>query len=311
MSTLVVLNPGAGGCGDPEARRKELGRISAAEIHVSESAEDGRAAVRRAVEEGYDRIVAAGGDGTIHGLLNALAPDFDRVTFGVVPLGTANDLVRSLELPMDADEAIDAIRSGRTEELDLIELRARDRDAGSTVYCANAATGGFAGAVEEEMEEGTKERWGPLSYVRVAAEQLGETRRWRVELEVDPAEGGGERIGPVELLNVVVANGRLVGGGVPIAPEADPTDGLLDVVSIRSMPPGELALLGPRLLTGDHLSDESVEHRRARSVRVRSDPPMPYSLDGELATFGDVELRVLAGALTTLVGPPADEDDDG
>lgn len=301
MTTFVVLNPEAGGCDDPEACRRTLAGLPGAEVHVSDSADDARSAVARAVGAGADTVVAAGGDGTVHAVLNGLAPRPERVRFAVVPLGTADDFARSLSLPTGLEEAVEVIRAGRTRALDVLEVQPRPDGGRDHFLCANLAAGGFAGGPEEGPEgelEGVKERWGPLSYVRVAAESLGDDLRvWRTELRL-----AGTTV-VRDLLNLIVANGRYAGGGVPLAPDADPADGLLNVVSIGGMSAADLALLAPRVLAGEHGGADGVVARRARAVRVRSEPRMPFSVDGEKYRFERVDFRVRPGALRTMVPP--------
>ena len=97
----------------------------------------------------------------------------------------------------------------------------------------------------------------------------------------------GGRVGPapgvdVDLYNVVVANGRFVAGGLPIAPEADPADGLLDIVLIPSRPTSEVVLLAAQILLGKHLKSDAIIFRRAAKVSVQSNPGMWFNVDGEL-----------------------------
>lgn len=298
MRTFVVLNPEAGGLDDAGAARETLARLPDTEVHVSESAEDGRSAAARAAEGGVGLVVAAGGDGTVHAVLNGLEPHLGDVRLAVVPLGTANDFVRSLSLPGDAEEAVEALRAGATRCFDVVEARTRDR--AKPILCGNMAAGGFAGNMEEDAGEEVKERWGPLSYVRVAAEHLGgDLEVWRTELRA-----AGTTV-TRNLLNVVVANGRFAGGGIPAAPDADPTDGLLSLVWIQSVSGADLALMASRILAGEHRGADAVGTRRVRSVRVRPEREMPFSLDGERYVFREVDFRVRPGTLRVVVGPDA------
>lgn len=306
MKTLVLLNPAAGGGHDADSIRSELADLPDVEFHASESADDGRRAVRAALEDGVERFVVAGGDGTLHAALNAIAPDFEGITLGVLPLGTANDFARSLSLPLDLPEALETIRAGHTRPLDLLEVRLGSDGERRRIYCANGVTGGFAGRVSLDADEKVKKGWGRLSYLRTAVKRLGELDRWWVSLELDDEPFAGPD--GTEVLNLVVANGRKAGGSVPVAPEADPGDGLADVVLIHGMPAQKLALLAPRVLAGKHLGEEGVEFRRGHVVRIRSRPPMPYSLDGEPLVSDDAEVRVLPRVLRVLVPPPGGRD---
>jgi diacylglycerol kinase (ATP) len=101
----------------------------------------------------------------------------------------------------------------------------------------------------------------------------------------------------------VVANGRYVGGGLHVAPTAGPDDGLLDVVVIHAAPIARLSLLAPRVAIGAPLGHELVEHRRVRSLEVRSDPPMPFNADGEPIGSTPARFQVLPGAIRFLAPP--------
>jgi diacylglycerol kinase (ATP) len=304
LKTLVLLNPEAGGCDDADDMEARLAsELPDARIERTRSAREGGEAVRAGLDAGYELLVAAGGDGTVHGVLNALGPDFDRAALAVLPLGTANDFARSLSLPLEIPEAVEAVGLGRTRALDVIEVRADGAEA-DVRYCGNITTGGFAGQVREDLDEDDKSRWGPLSYVRAGLEQMSDIDCWRAEIALggDSAPSGG----PETIVNIVVANGSRAGGNIPAAPEADPGDGLLDVVWILDGSTAELGALAAKMATGDHLDDDLVETARSRSVRVRTDPAMPFTADGEPFTSDDVEFRVLPGVLRTVVAGEAD-----
>lgn len=304
MRTLVLLNPEAGGCDDlAEMEARLCADLPDVVVEKTCSAQACGAAVRAGLDAGCETLVAAGGDGTVHGVLNALAPDFDRAALAVLPLGTANDFVRSLSLPLEISEAVAAVALGRTRALDVVEVRADGAD-GEVRYCGNVTAGGFAGQVREDLDEDDKSRWGPLSYVRAGLEQLNDVDRWRVELDLG---GGSDPPGdPQTIVNIVVANGSRAGGNIPVAPDADPGDGLLDVVWIRDGSPTELGVLAAKMVAGRHLDDDRVEAARARCVRIRTDPVMPFTADGEPFSSDDVEFRVLPGVLRMVVAREGD-----
>ncbi|MGZ4984828.1 MAG: diacylglycerol/lipid kinase family protein, partial [Chthoniobacterales bacterium] len=137
-----------------------------------------------------------------------------------------------------------------------------------------------------------KHSWGPLAYLRSAAEALPELRAYRTEIILDD-------VSPLtlDLYNAVIANGRYVAGGKPIAPEASIDDGLLDIVLIPKNAATNLAVLAAQILLGRHLASDSIVFRRAAKVSVRSEPGMWFNVDGELvgnepAVF-EVQPRVL------------------
>jgi diacylglycerol kinase (ATP) len=227
---------------------------------------------RDAARKGCELIVAAGGDGTLNEVVNGVAASADRVRVGVLPLGTGNDFARSLGLPPDIESCVDILRAGRTRATDLVRVTS-DR----VRHFVNVSAGGFSGVVDEKMTPQLKKKWGPLAYLRGAAAALAELRAYRTRIALE-----NEAVVSRDLYNVVIANGRYVAGGTPIAPEAEIDDGLLDVILLPKLPMRQLALLVAQIVLGTHLSNDAVIFRRAKKVTVQSRPGMWFNVDGEL-----------------------------
>lgn len=318
--TCVILNPGAR-TGDDEKVLERLEPLLAGwEVRRTERAGHARELARAAAGEGFDTVIAAGGDGTVNEVVNGLAEAAmageGAPCLGVLPLGTGNDLVRLLGVPADPEEAVAALRRGACRRLDVAEMRV----GGETRFFLNVAAGGFSGEVDRALTPEIKRSWGPLAYLRAAAEAVRQLDPYRVRIRFDGGEGdgGGETV-ELSALNVVVANGRFAGGGLPVAPRAHPADGLLEVVVIPEMPITAMVALAPRVLAGRHLdvaeeqerdreaAGEEPEaprllYRRCRTVELESDPPMPWNTDGELVGECSPTFRVVPGALGVLVG---------
>lgn len=297
MSTRVILNPHAGGCDDAEARHRELARLPGAEIRQTRRPGHGRTLARKAVEAGCRLIVAAGGDGTVHEVVNGMSVDVRAADLGIVPLGTANDFARGLEIPEEPADALEAIRSGASRDVDLVEIRRPQQsggpDAGTEtpgfrppVHAINMVVGGFGGEVTARVDEEEKRHWGSLAYLRSAIRELGELPRFRARVEVDgrPRER--------ELLNVAVANGPFAGGHVRVAPGARPDDGRLEVILLSAASLGELAGVAARLVAGRPVESDRLERLPGREVSIRSDPPMHFRTDGEQLGAGPLHLRI-------------------
>jgi diacylglycerol kinase (ATP) len=295
----VLLNPQAGSAGEADALRQAVTAAGGFTLHESRSAEEASRRATEAAREGYDLIVAAGGDGTVHDIVNALVGSTDGragegPTFAVIPLGTGNDLARTLCLPEDPVVAFELAQKGARRQIDLLRVETPE---GATV-AVNAVTGGFSGTVSEQMSPELKRALGPLAYLVGAARALPDLAGYTVRLAWD---GGPEE--PADVLNLAVANGRTAAGGQRIAPEANPEDGLLEVVIIRPGPAAELAGLAPRFMAGDYMDHPLVVHRRARTLRVSARPAMWFSVDGERVEHEEVTFSVLPGALRVVVGP--------
>lgn len=299
MRTRVILNPLAGGGDASRARLREaVDRLGGAEVRETVATGEARTLAARAVGEGFERVVSAGGDGTLNEVLQGLASRFDRVELGVVPVGTGNDLARTLGIPDDPVEALEVLEAGAVRWLDV----GRFSGAAGERWFLNVSAGGFSGEVDEHLEPEVKAAWGPLSYVRTAFDALADLEPYATEVTMEPGTDREERL-QLSTVNLVVANGRYVAGGLPVAPKALPDDGLLDLVAIRSAPVGRLSLMAARMLVGQHLEHELVVHRRAGSFSVASTPAMAFNTDGEPAGSGPARFEVLPRAVR-FVAPP-------
>jgi diacylglycerol kinase (ATP) len=309
MNVCVLFNPKAGSAALIDALREKF--ADRADVRLVETAggDDLGRAAGAAVRGGCELLAVAGGDGTVHAVVNALGPDFPPTPLAVLPLGTGNDLCRTLAVPLDPLDAADLIPASERRAIDVIRV-----EGAASQFAVNAVTGGFSGRVAKDVTSELKETWGPLAYLRGAVGTVADPPDYRLTVRFD--DGQPETF---EALNVVVANGRTAAGGVVIAPQANPEDGFLDVVIVRSADTIDLSIVTARLLEGDYVEDENVLLRRARRVEIESDPPLPVSIDGELSEGTRFTFEVVPRALRVVVGSdyaaeppprPADDPDD-
>jgi diacylglycerol kinase (ATP) len=176
--------------------------------------------------------------------------------------------------------------------IDLVRMRS-DRIR----YFVNVSAGGFSGLVDEKLTPTIKRTWGPLAYVRSAAAALPELHGYRTKIVIDDTERMS-----IDLCNVIVGNGRFVAGGLPVAPNANPSDGLLDVILISKRSTAEMVFLATQIPLGKHLCSEAVIFRRARKISVRSQPGMCFNTDGELIGNEPAVFQVIPSALHFVVG---------
>lgn len=290
MKRWVIVNPTAGSIKGAESELfAQLDRLDPDEMKLSHGCGEAEAHTRAAVENGCDEIICAGGDGTLNEVLNGMAEARDRVRLGLIPLGTGNDFARSLGAPDKIEENIDIIAAGETRALDVIRATSE-----RVRYFLNVSAGGFSGLVGEKLTADVKKTWGPLAYIRGAAAALPELRGYRTAVQID------EQHLDVDLYNVVIANGRYVAGGLPIAPNADPADGLMDVVLVRVRPTTEMVVAVAQILVGKHLEHNAVIFEQAKRVRVESAPGMWFNVDGELIGNEPITFEVLPRALQFL-----------
>ena len=290
---VVVANPAAGRAARYPCVAEAMERAAGTELHWTRGPGHAAEIAVDAARRGASELVVAGGDGTVHEVVNGLSTTGDRMPLlGLVPLGTGNDLCRSLDLPLDPHDAIAVLDTPAERSADLVAVEVD----GARRLAVNFALGGFAGDIAAHVTEERRRLWGGLVYLRGALAGLGGLRSYRTELVLD-----GETLAPLDLMALVVANGRCLGGGIPAAPRARPDDGLLDVVAVPACAPVRLPGLLGRVLSGRHLSDPRLLWTRARRVEMRSDPPMSFNLDGQPFGSGRASFEVLPGAFRLAV----------
>jgi diacylglycerol kinase (ATP) len=291
VKPYIIVNPAAGSVTNLYALLTQLQRLNPAKVRVTRAVGDAEKFARAAIRNRCDYIVAAGGDGTLNEVVNGIARRAKDICVGVVPLGTGNDFARALGLPATIEDNIEILLSQKTRSIDLVRVKS-DR----TRFFVNVSAGGFSGLVDEKLTPEIKHAWGPLAYLRGAAAALPNLHAYRTQVVFDEDESLS-----MDLYNVVIGNGRFVAGGLPIAPDADPGDGLLDVVLIprRSMP--EMALLAAEIVLGKHLSSNAIIFRRAKTVAVRSRPGMWFNVDGELVGNAPAIFQIMPRAINFIV----------
>lgn len=300
MRTCIILNPHAGTIIAQPALLDRLRAVYGSDLWLTQQPHDATTLARTALQRGYERVVAAGGDGTISEVLNGLAPQFERVQFGILPVGTANDFARSIDLPVDFEAALALLSSGVTRKLDLVQIT-----TDSVCYCINVSAGGISGMFNELAADAVDTTWRPLAYLRAAMQMVSHLTAYHTIVTYDD-----EPPFTISLSNLVIANGRYVAHGVPIAPTAEVDDGWLDVILFRAATVPELVVLTPQVIQGQHLDNDQVVFRRARRIVVQSDPPMWLSVEGEVLGMTPVTYQILPHVLEVITGrstlPPSD-----
>lgn len=294
MKIGVIINPKAGSANAVAPLLRQIERLKPAFVFVTRRPGNAKTFAKEATRKGCDYIIAAGGDGTLNEVVNGMARRAGDVRLGLLPLGTGNDFARCLDLPAAVEENIEILRAGRTRAIDLVRVKS-DR----VRYFVNVSAGGFSGTVDGRLTPAIKKTWGPLAYLRSAAAAIPELSAYRTSIRFGPNERSA-----LDLYNVVIANGRYVAGGLPIAPEADPGDGLLDVILIQQRPAAEMALLAARIVLGKHLGSDSIIFRRVQKISIRSRPGMWFNVDGELVGNKPAVFEVIPGALQFVSGKP-------
>lgn len=287
---VIVANSEAGSSENVKAARDVLRAAGPVEVVACGSPDDLDNALQGL--EGRT-LVVAGGDGSLHlavQRLRAIHPEgLAAAPIGLIPLGTGNDLARGLGLSLDPAEAAERCLHGGSRRLDLLVT-----DDGQVVV--NASHAGL-GARAAEQAEGLKARLGPAAYplgALIAGAREG-GHHLRISLDDEVIADG-------PTLMVGIANGPFIGGGTAFAPDAEPDDGLLDVVVSTAVGPLARVAFGAALRHGRHLERDDVARYRGTYVRIAGDP-VPHDLDGEVThDRTSVEYRVVPGAWQLLGG---------
>jgi diacylglycerol kinase (ATP) len=285
--TLLLANPHSRG-GEDVAHFRALLRQAGLEV-VPAACGPGSdvAALIRAHAAEVDRVVLAGGDGT----MNAAAPALLQagLPFGIMPVGTANDLARTLGIPTDPAEAARVAAGGRLHAIDI--------GLANDVPFFNVASLGFGVDLTRALTRDAKRRWGKLGYLVAGLRVLARMRPFTAEIRV----GGGEVVRS-RTVHVAVGNGRHYGGGMTVREDARIDDGRLHVFSLEVSGFWGLLLLLPSLRRGDHHRWHEVVHTaEGQEVEIRTRRRRSVNTDGEITTSTPVRFRVLHGVLRVLV----------
>lgn len=291
---LAVVNPAAGGgrCGKlaPAAIAGLVQRGLTLDVVSTAAAGHAVSLARAAYAQGYRCFLAVGGDGTAHEIVNGLFPqalEGGRVSLGFLPLGTGNSFLRDFS-DSGPQAAVEALLAGRTRPADLIRLT----HAAGQVYSLNLLSIGFTANVAALVNRRFKSL-GELGYLLGVLASLVRFRRRAFPLRLD-AEPDWDR---TRCLFLSFNNTKFTGGKMMIAPQADPSDGLIEVV--RWGPIGRIGLLRnlPRLYDGTHIQHPLASRRSARYVEFGLDSPVDIMIDGEVATLECRALDILPAAL--------------
>ena len=286
---VVIVNPAAGG-GRTARMWRRLRDVMAVTL-PAEHAEtrgpgDGERLAREAATAGAQLVVAVGGDGTLNEVVNGVRSAGAQTPVGAVLTGRGCDACRNFGVPRDPVAAVRALADGHNARFDLGRAEWTD---GRRRWFAISAGAGFDAEVARRAQ--TWRMRGTLSYLAAVLASVHRHRPTDAVLEVD-----GVAEPPAPITAVVAANGRWFGGGMKIAPHADPADGAFDIVVLGALGRLELLRWLPTIYPGTHLRHPRVRVRRARRLRVGG-TPLPTHVDGEPAGPTPVVLTVEPGAL--------------
>ncbi|MGD9704053.1 MAG: diacylglycerol kinase family protein [Acidimicrobiia bacterium] len=222
--------------------------------------------VRRLLEQGIDRLLVWGGDGTVRRCLDTIVAEDAKVEVGILPAGTANLLAHALGVPIDLAGAVDVALHGSPRPIDIGVINGE-------MFAVMAGTG-FDALMIRDAEDGMKDRFGRLSYIRTGARNLDASGA-DVTIKVD-----GDTWFEGRAACVLVGNTGRILGGIDAFPDAQFDDGLLDVGVVTAQSRVDWLRVGLRAVTGHIDASPMVEITQGRRVKIRLDRTMPWELDG-------------------------------
>ncbi|HEY8793167.1 MAG TPA: diacylglycerol kinase family protein [Gaiellaceae bacterium] len=299
--TVFLVNP-ASANGSTGRRWPEIARRAAAagldgDPLFSRSAGELTELAGRAADEGAELLVVVGGDGSVYEVANGIAGR-SGVEIALIARGTGWDFARSLGLPRNIDRAIEVALSGETRTIDLgrATYRLWSGEDGQSFF-ANVASAGMSGAIAQRANDSTKALGGKVSYLWATFAVFARWSSTEIHVTVD---GETRR---ARMHDVIVANGPYVGGGMKIAPEAEPDDGTFDVLLIGDLTKRDLVLTMPKIFRGTHLPHPKAELLRGAQVSVDATDRLPIQLDGEQPGTTPARFEIVPQGLRVRVPP--------
>ncbi|AKO91778.1 diacylglycerol/lipid kinase family protein [Priestia filamentosa] len=292
MSAALILNPNAGnGKIKKELQHiKEIIESTYAPLSVYETKREGDGArLVKELESKVDLIIGAGGDGTIHELINAMCKLETRPLFAVLPGGTCNDFSRGIGMDQNIIKAAQQIATGRVEKVDIGKSEHQ--------YFSNFWGIGLINEVSENIEEDSKARFGKLSYYMSTAKTITNIEPFYVEIEGDGEEFKGEAV------MVVVGNGAFTGGLRPFFPKNHLQDSCLDVLVVTESNVQTFWKLFLSNFSDEKvIQEESILKFQAKHVKVTTSPAQKIDCDGERKYYTPDSINVLPRFLEVIVG---------
>jgi YegS/Rv2252/BmrU family lipid kinase len=303
MKTFLVVNPRSAG-GQTGKRWAELSAQVSRSIgefghEFTAGAMDAARIARKAIEEGYECIVAVGGDGTINEVVNGFFREGKAINpqaaLAVIPRGTGGDFRRAFGWDLELDSALARLRSEKTEPFDvgLVEYLTQEGKPEHR-YFANIASAGVSAVVANEVNTSTKALGGNMSFVWGTVKGMFRFNPPTVRLRAD---GGAPEDVPITM--VAVANGRYFGSGMCVAPDALTYDGLFDITIWSGYTLSDFIFKSKGIYSGEHVTWKGTRRLKCRTFEVESadDRQVLIEVDGEVPGRLPAKMTLLPGAI--------------
>lgn len=232
-----------------------------------------------------DLVIVGGGDGTMNAAIAGIVDT--QLPLGILPLGTANDLARTLGIPSTLPEACQVVAGRKVEHIDLGWVNGH--------YFFNVASLGLSVQITRGLTKSVKRRWGVLAYAATALKVLWKSRRFKAEIVIN---GQSQK---VKTIQIAVGNGRYYGGGMAVAEDAAINDGRLDLYSLEIDHWWQMLAVLPALRRGTQTRSPWVQTWEGEEFFVYCSTPKSINTDGEITTSTPAHFKVIPKALPVLV----------
>jgi len=286
MKTLIILNPVAAGGKALEKKDEIEAKLKENKIdyrlHISKSSDDIIEVTKKNLANGFSNFVGVGGDGTIHYIANALAGTDKNL--GVIPTGSGNDIAGNLNIPSEIGKCCQIIKKAATKKIDLGLIN-------NKYYYLCIAGSGFDSEVNDLANNTKLPFKGPFKYKYSVYKTLitFKSKKFFIRYNNQKKEDFG--------MMIAITNLHSYGGGMKIAPDSDPTDGLFDVCIIKIMNKMHFIKIFPKVYEGKHISDPHVELFRTSNIEVDSSHKFSIFADGEYICKLPAVFKIVPGAI--------------
>ena len=289
----LIANPGSGRGEDRGELLEQVTRCLQdlgieIDVAIAKPHEKAIPIARRAVKDGYKLIIALGGDDTIEAIIRGMAGS--KAKLAMIPVGTANNLAKSLGIPEDPQQACDLIASGHVRKLDLGQVKVGKR---KKLTFFELVTVGIGAAIYPDALKASK---GRLSHLKGAIETaLNHETKPEVTVVMN-----GESTVTVKTMLTIVSNVPLIGPNMLTNPDASLEDGMLDVSLYPEFSKAELLNYSTQVLNEGSADDGKIQRYRARKLKIKASPKLDVMADGVMLGQGKVKIKVLEGALRVI-----------
>ena len=252
-------------------------------VESTEGARELSDTIRR-YQNQVELVIVGGGDGTLNAAIAGLIDT--KLPLGILPMGTANDLARTLAIPTDLAAACQVIASGKVRLIDLGWVNGE--------HFFNVASLGLSVEITQRLTKDVKQRWGVLAYAFTALQTILKSRPFRAEIKVN------NQCFNVKTIQIAIGNGSYYGGGMKVAEDATIDDMRLDLYSLETKSWWEIIALLPAMRQGNHSSWPNVRALHAQEIEINTSQRRPINTDGEITTHTPAKFRVIPQALAVI-----------